>query len=119
LANLRQALSEITDADERFQVLFISVDYKSDTPVSSHEYARVFNPNFIGLTGSREEIEQVTKNYGIFYKLNEPDPDSGVYTVDHTATVMVLDPDGNLILTWLYGLQPGQIAADMRKLMKK
>jgi protein SCO1/2 len=119
LANLRQALSDVPGADERFQVLFVSVDHKSDTPVSADEYARVFNPNFIGLTGSREEIGQVTKDYGIYYQLNEPDPDSGFYTVDHTASVMVLDPDGNLILTWFYGMQPGQIAADIRKLMEK
>jgi len=119
LAKLRQALSELKDGEDRFQVIFISVDYKSDTPETATGYARVFNPNFVGVTGSQEEIESVAKDFGIFYQLNESDPNSGAYTVDHTATTLVLDPNSNLILTWLYGMDPDQIADDMRTLIKK
>lgn len=119
LAKLRQAFAEVPEAAERVQVLFISVDYKSDTPATAHGYARLFNPTFIGLTGSQAEIEAAAKAFGIFYKLNDPDPESGAYTVDHTATTLVVDPQGNLVLTWMYGMEPDQIAADLRTLLKK
>ncbi len=119
LAKLRQAFADVPEAAERVQVLFISVDYKSDTPQTAHGYARLFHPTFIGLTGSQAEIEAAAKAFGIFYKLNDPDPESGAYTVDHTATTLVVDPQGNLILTWMYGMEPDQIAADLRTLLKK
>lgn len=119
LAALRQALSETPGAEERLQVLFISVDYKSDTPETAHGYARLFNPAFIGLTGSQAEVDAAARAFGIFYKLNDPDPETGAYTVDHTATTLVLDPDGNLILTWMYGMAPDQIASDLRLLLAR
>ncbi len=119
LAALRHAFAEVPEAAERVQVLFISVDHKSDTSESAHGYARLFNPTFIGLTGSQSEVDAAAKAFGIFYKLNDPDPESGAYTVDHTATTLVLDPDGNLILTWMYGMAPDQIASDLRLLVTR
>lgn len=118
LSGLREALSRLGDKAEQFQVIFVSVDPGRDSPEYASTYASRFNPSFLGLTGSQEEIDIVTKQFGIFYQLNPPD-ESGFYTVDHTASALVLDRNGNLTLTWPYGLQPDQLEEDMRTLLKK
>ena len=118
LANLRQALDKIGDRAKDVQVLFISVDWKRDTPEKLASYAAAFRPDFIGLTGSQAQIDSVTKDFGIFYLLNVPD-NNGYYSVDHTATVLVLNRQGGLTLTWPNGTQPDSISSDLIKLLKQ
>lgn len=118
LAALREALSRLDEKADQFQTIFISVDPQRDTPEYASVYASRFNPAFLGLSGSEAQIEAVAAQFGIFYQINPPD-DGGFYTVDHTASVLVLDRDGSLILTWPYGLQPDQIEEDLRALLRR
>ena len=118
LANLRQALDKLGDRAKDVQVLFVSVDWKRDTPEKLASYAHAFRPDFIGLTGSQAQIDSVTKDFGIFYLLNLPDA-KGYYSVDHTATVLVLDRQGALTLTWSNGTLPDAIASDLTRLLKQ
>jgi protein SCO1 len=74
-------------------------------------------PIFIGLSGTEAQINEVTQNLGIFYLLNLPD-ENGSYSVDHTASMMVLDRQGNLKVIWPYGIQPAEMTSDMKILLK-
>ncbi len=118
LAKLNEALTKIGDHTSDVNVIFISVDYKRDTPQTVAAYAAKFRPSFVGLTGSQAEIDTVTKQYGIFYKLGEPDS-TGNYEVEHTAAVMALDRQGRLEMTWTPDQQPAEIAADLENLVNK
>jgi len=119
LANLRLAL-ELLDPKqaEQVQVIFISVDWKRDTPEKMTSYAQAFNPAFIGLTGSQAQIDELTKEYGIFYKLNPADA-NGFYAVEHTASASVMDRQGRLVEIIPYNLPPSEIAADLKVLLGK
>lgn len=118
LGSVKQALTRLGADAAQFQVIFISVDPARDTPAMLADYTGRFTPDFIGLTGSDTELAVVAKQYGIFYKLNEPDSENGFYTVDHTSSTLVLDRQGQLLLTWPYGLQPNELASDMQALIK-
>ncbi len=117
-AALKAALNKL-GLDAQVQVIFVSVDYKRDTPEKVSNYMQNFRPDFIGLTGAQGEIDQVTQEFGIYYKLNDPDPATGAYLVDHTATILVLDRDGALVMTWSYDQQPNEIASDLQILLRK
>lgn len=119
MAALRQALDMLGDQAAKVQVLFISVDYKRDNAKVVNSYASNFHPDFIGLAGSKEQIDQVTQDYGIYYELGDPDPQSGGYEVGHTDTVQVLDGSGNLVLTWSTDLAPDKMASDLKVLIRK
>ncbi len=120
LATLTEALAKLgTKKAEEFQVIFVSVDYKRDTPQISDTFAKKFNSNFIGLGGTEAQINLVTQEYGIYYKLNPPDPATGFYSVDHTALVQVLTPQGALILIWPFGTQPDQETSDLATLVSR
>jgi protein SCO1/2 len=120
LAGLKTAISKLDNrAASQVQVIFVSVDYKRDTPETVADYVQNFHPDFVGLTGTQTQIDLAAQEFGIYYKLNTPDPVTGYYSVDHTAIVLVLDRRGNLVLTWDYGQQPDEIASDLGNLLKK
>ena len=118
MAKMSEVLTKLGDKSREVRVVFISVDYKRDTPQIVSAYAAKFRTDFVGLTGSQNEIDAVTKDYGIYYKLGEPDA-SGAYEVEHTATLMVLDRQGQLVMTWSPDQQPDEIASDLGVLVKR
>jgi protein SCO1/2 len=120
MATLTTALS-ILDPKKvaDFQVIFVSVDYQRDTPDVSNAFAKKFNPSFIGLSGTEDQINRATKEYGIYYKFNPPDPITGFYIVDHTAVIMVLNRNDELVLIWPFGTQPDQETSDLAMLANR
>lgn len=77
------------------QVVFVSVDAKRDTPAQMAQYVPYFDPKFIGLTGADQpSIEAVARKLGVGVVI-QPTSD-GNYTVDHTAAIFVLNPDGRI-----------------------
>lgn len=117
-AALKAALAQLNGQDSQVQVIFISVDYKRDTPEKLSKYLQNFRPDFVGLVGNEAQTDQVTRDFGIFYEFATPDAD-GAYAVDHTASILVLDRQGALVLTWAYDQQPNEMAADLRNLLRK
>jgi len=118
LAKLNEALTRLGDQAQKVQVVFVSVDYKRDTPETVGAFATKFSPDFIGLTGSQPEIDTVTKDYGIYYQLGQADA-NGDYEVEHTSLIMALDQGGQLVMTWSADQQPDEIASDLSVLVKK
>lgn len=76
-------------------VMFLAVDPKRDQKAELAEYVNHFHPAFLAATGKRAAIDRTVKSLGAFYRLNKPDPD-GFYTVDHSAYVFLVDPDGKV-----------------------
>ncbi len=117
LAVMRQAIDALGDKSKDVQVIFISVDWKRDTPEILGNYTAHFNQDFLGLTGNQTQIDSVTRDFGIFYLLNLPD-ENGFYSVDHTASVRVLDRQGRLAVIWPYDTPSSAMTADLQVLLK-
>lgn len=118
LAKLKAAMSELTPEERaQVQVIFVSVDPARDTLEKLEKYAHVFGSDFLGASGTREEIDLITESFGVYYKVNEPDAD-GNYTVDHSSFVYVIDRQGYLVMNWTHDAQPDEIRADLRYLLE-
>lgn len=102
---------------KEIQVIMISVDPERDTPEHIAKYVHAFNPNFIGLTGTPDEIAQVATMYGIFYQKREGTVATG-YLVDHTATVTVINREGYVKLLIPYGVTAAEIADDLAYMLR-
>jgi protein SCO1/2 len=94
LVRLRQQLGSSTG---RPAILFVTVDPERDGPAEVGKYAALFNSPIIGLTGSPAQIDQVKKQFGVV-SLKSPDGTGG-YTVDHTASALLFDSDGQFVAT--------------------
>lgn len=94
LANLRRKLGQ---GEDSFSIVFISVDPERDRPKDIANYLTLFDTPIVGLTGSPAQIDQVKRQFGVYSaKVQQP---GGGYSVDHTATVFLMDRNGKFVAT--------------------
>src|SRR4030095_15744024 len=117
LAEVTQALQTLGPQEaEKIQLLMISVDPERDTPHRLAEYLRHFNPSFLGLTGTPDEIATTAASYGIYYKKYEGTT-ANSYLVDHTSMVIVVDEKGIVRLLFPFGTPAQAMADDLAALL--
>lgn len=114
LAELADAMDDLGDRSADVQVVMVSVDPARDTPDLLGEYVDHFDPSFVGMTGTEEEIAAVAGAYGVYYQAHEGTAATG-YLVDHLASVMVVDRRGRLVEVIGFGTESEAIAADIRE----
>lgn len=116
MVELAQATEMLGDEADKSQVIMVSVDPQRDTPEKLQSYVTHFDPSFIGVTGSEDEVAAVATQYGIYYEKHEGTVATG-YLFDHTASVIVIDPDGYLRLVYPFGTPAEDIAGDLQQLI--
>lgn len=96
LHQVRTALADRFTPDRLPAIYFISVDPERDTPGKLAAYLAHFDPSFIGLTGDDEQLRALTMQLGIMYHIEPHSAGDADYAVDHSASLLVLDPLGRL-----------------------
>ncbi len=113
LAEVKKMLGK--DGD-RLQGIFVTVDPERDTPEVLKAYMANFDPSFLALYGSPEQLAAVAKDFKIYYKkVDGKTPTS--YTMDHSAGSYVYDTAGRLRIYNRYGSGAQALAADVKALL--
>ena len=102
-------------AASRPRVLFVSVDPERDTPEATGTYAHHFHPDTLAATGDLAALEAFATSLGMVF-MEAPPPEgapAGQYSVDHSSTLVLLDPQGRMAGLLRPPLQPDAIAADL------
>jgi protein SCO1/2 len=99
----------------RPQFVFVSIDSKRDTPEQLHKYVSYFDPAFIAVTGQQTALESFATSLGAPVALT-PQPDGG-YSVDHSAALFVVNPNGAVRAIFSPPHAATTIAADYRALV--
>lgn len=117
LSTLKQAWAEIGKhgLTGRVRVNFVSVDPQRDTPDQLAKYAGYFSPDFVAATGTEEELMKLTRSLGLVYTRTPNGNDD--YSIDHSAAVVIIDPQGRLVGLFRPPLDATKIAADMNTLV--
>lgn len=76
--------------------LFVSVDPERDTPQRLAEYVHSFNPNFWGATGSDAALQAFVQQLGLLYQRVAVPGSALGYVVDHSSTIILIDPKARL-----------------------
>ena len=97
LARLVKLRRQLGAGREPFRIVFVSVDPERDGPAEIRNYLSLFPDPIVGLTGTQARIDHAKRQFGIFSQ-KVPDQ-AGGYTVDHTATVLLFDGEGDFIAT--------------------
>lgn len=117
LVEIAGAMDILGEDAKKVQAIMVSVDPERDTPEQLAEYVAHFDPNFLGVTGTPEEIAELATLYGVYYEKHEGSAASG-YLIDHTATVMVINQEGYLKLLLPFGTTAQEMADDLAYLLK-
>jgi protein SCO1/2 len=116
MAELAQVKSDLGADGDKLQVLFVTVDPERDTPEVLKAYMAHFDPSFLALRGSPEELAAVAKDFKIFYK-QVPGETPTSYSMDHSAGMYMFDPAGHLRLFQRYGSGVQALLDDTRLLL--
>lgn len=74
------------------RMMLVSVDPQRDTPERLEEYVKYFNPSFIGATGTDDNLRHFANQTRSLYSLPE-DRSDGEYLVDHSSSIILINPD--------------------------
>lgn len=112
-----QVKRELGPLADRVRFVFISVDPEYDTPEHLDRFVSRFDPSFYGLSGTAEETAYVTDLYGVYVEKVEDETAPAGYWVNHGTLSYVVDTEGTLRLAHPFGIEPQDIAADLRQLL--
>lgn len=82
------------NSNKPYQITFISIDPERDTLERLAEYVSYFDPSFVGATGAQEMLQKLTQPLGIVYKRVETEDSVLGYVMDHSASIILVDPQG-------------------------
>ena len=91
--------------------IFVSVDTERDTAAITDDYAGHFGEAMLGLSGSVEQINAAAKNFKVSYAVTKT---QDAYTVQHTANVFLIDPNGELVDVFNFSTSPENILEAIR-----
>ncbi|AMM25356.1 SCO family protein [Variovorax sp. PAMC 28711] len=114
MAQVKQQLG--TDGD-KLQVLFVTVDPARDTPEVMKAYMGAFDPAFVALIPTPEQLAATAKDFKAYYKKNEGTTPTS-YSMDHSAASYIYDTQGRLRLYARYGAGVAPMVADIKSLLK-
>ena len=84
------------DADA-MRFVFVTVDPERDTPAVLNDYVSAFSDEIIGVSGEPDKVRAMLRDYKIAFR--KVPLEGGDYTMDHTASVILLDAAGSFVGT--------------------
>lgn len=117
LVELDSWLKKLGDEGSHIKAYFVSVDPERDTPQILDAYVSNVSDRITGLTGEPDKVAAMAKSFGIYSK--KVPLEGGDYTMDHTASVLLLDPSGDFFGTIAYGEDGDTALAKLKRLAAK
>lgn len=113
LAVIGNALNSLGEDAEKVDALFVSLDPDRDTPEHLRVYTRFFHSRLRGLTGAPEQLHDVAERYRVRYQFVGKG-EIERYTMDHSASLYLIDTQGELLRILPHGLPPNALADSLR-----
>lgn len=107
-ANMGLALRQV---DRPANGIFISVDTERDDVARTHAYAANFGEQMLGLGGTRDQIAAAARNFRVRYVVTKTEQS---YTVQHTSSIYLIDPEGRVIEAFSFDARPAELVAAMQ-----
>lgn len=119
LVEMAEILKQLGEDASRVQPIFISVDPERDTGKILKTYTEFFDPRILGLTASPALVRRAADNFKIRYaKVREPGTPPDRYSVDHSAGMILLGPDGAVVKKFAFAMPVTNITEELRNFIK-
>ena len=116
LADLSEITKEVTSSVNAINIIFVTLDPIRDNKKHLKDYVQYFGSNIIGVTGDKIEIKKFAENWGVFYETVNTSNNN--YTLNHTATVFMIDELGNFRGTISWGENETSVKQKINNLSK-
>ena len=114
LAIISSALKSLSDDElANVQGLFVSLDPERDTGEKLEQYAQYFHKNVKGITGTPEQLQKMTRQYGTYYTKVAGSSELN-YLIDHTSVTFIIGKDGKFVTSKSHGATAEHIVEGIR-----
>lgn len=110
-------LKTMGDEGKDIRAYFVSIDPERDTPDVMGTYVGNFSDRITAVTGEPDKVYAMAKSFGIYWK--KVPTDDGDYTMDHTASVLLLNGKGEFAGTIAYGENADTAIAKLKRLAEQ
>ncbi len=118
LATWKQVESKLGDDAEKVAFVFITVDPERDGPERLKKHLNPFGDNFIGLTGSYEELMPVYQAYNVYHDRDDGSNSAAGYLVSHTASSFLVNPEGENQTRFKFGTTADEMVAEIQSYLQ-
>lgn len=115
LIDITKSLRELGDDAEKVQPIFISVDYKRDSPERLSKYMEFFDERIIALTSSHANLKTISKDFRTTFELI--DPSTSNYLVEHSSNLYIIDQNFQVKRIIANGLPSSEITQTVKTLL--
>ncbi len=120
LLEMKDVLKALGEKAVQLQAIFITVDPERDSGQVLREYTTAFDSRILGLRGSEALTRRAASEFRVRYeKVRDPAAPPGSYTVDHSAGMILLGPDGRAVVRFAYATPAKQLAERIEALMRE
>lgn len=115
-------MKQVDPDKSKLQAYFVSIDPRRDTPELLGTYLSNASDRIIGISGDPEKVEAMARGFKIFFEkvpADAKDPNGPDYTMNHAASVFLLDGKGRFVGTIDYGENPDVAVRKLRNLMTR
>ena len=114
-------ISDVLDYLEKdlnkFNAIFITLDPERDTYEKTSEFVENFHPNIIGLSGTKEKIEEAIFSWKVYRKKVELDNSDFDYTIDHSTYIYLMDKRGKYFTHFSHTSDAQEIVSRIKELL--
>lgn len=119
LTDFQRVKEDLGNEAEDVAFVMITVDPDRDNPERMKEYLEFYDPEFVGLTGSHDDIDAVKREFGITSIEGDATPeDNNFYFVDHSTQTYLLNKETNLVVEYPWGATPEGITEDVEHVLE-
>ena len=118
LSRNADALKLLGAKADKVQPILITVDPERDTAATLKAYVPAFGPRLVGLTGTKEQIAAVAKEYRVYYGKSPSAKGDEFYLVDHSSFSYLMAPDGHFLRFITHTAKPEEMAASLAQVIK-
>jgi len=115
LNNISAALEKLGGEANTLQPLFVSVDPARDTREVMNDYLKPFDPRIVGLTGTKDQIEDVVKEFHLYVSRMKSADHGDEHIIAHSTYIYLFDPQGTFVDVIQGGATGDEIVAWLRK----
>ena len=99
----------------KLSFIFVTVDPERDTPAALKDYVTAFSDRIVGISGEPDAVHAMVKDYKIYSR--KVPLENGDYTMDHTASMILQDAEGNFVGTIARGESSETAVEKLRRLV--
>ncbi|TRD10897.1 SCO family protein [Erythrobacter insulae] len=118
MSQLARGLKKVGESSSaiaaKIQPMFISIDPERDTPEVVGEFVAAFSDDFIGLTGTPEQVKAAADTFRVYYERGE-DLNNGQYLMNHSNIAYLFGPSGEPLATLPTDQGADAVAAEIEK----